>query len=67
MAASLSDPRVAAYAADRITDAVLQESPDLTAVRPLILGAAEGLAGSDPMRGLVRAAARSAQIGRAHV
>jgi len=60
VAASLSDPRVAAYAADRITDAVLRESPDLTAVRPLILGAAEGLAGSASMRGLVRAAARSA-------
>jgi hypothetical protein len=59
-AASLSDPRVAAYAADRITNAVLEQSPDLTAVRPLILGAAEGLAASQPMRGLVRAAARSA-------
>ena len=59
-AASLSDPRVAAYAADRITNAVLEQSPDLTAVRPLILGAAEGLATSEPMRGLVRAAARSA-------
>ena len=59
-AASLSDPRVATYAADRITDAVLAQSPDLTAVRPLILGVAEGLATSDPMRGVVRAAARSA-------
>jgi hypothetical protein len=59
-AVSLSDPRVAAYAADRITNAVLERSPDLTAVRPLILGAAEGLAASEPMRGLVRAAARSA-------
>ena len=59
-AASLSDPRVATYAADRITDAVLERSPDLTAVRPLILGAAEGLAASEPMRGLVRAGARSA-------
>jgi hypothetical protein len=59
-AASLSDPRVAAYAADRITDALLEQSPDLTAVRPLILGAAEGLAASQPMRGLVRAAGRSA-------
>jgi hypothetical protein len=59
-AASLSDPRVAAYAADRITTTVLEQSPDLTAVRPLILGAAEGLAASQPMRGLVRAAARSA-------
>jgi hypothetical protein len=59
-AASLSDSRVAAYAADRITNAVLEQSPDLTAVRPLILGAARGLAASEPMRGLVRAAARSA-------
>jgi hypothetical protein len=59
-AASLSDPRVAAYAADRITNAVLEQSPDLTAVRPLILGAAEGLAASESMRGLARAAARSA-------
>jgi hypothetical protein len=57
---SLSDPRVAAYAADRITDAVLEQSPDLTAVRPLILGTAEGLVTSEPMRGLVRASARSA-------
>jgi len=59
-AASLSDPGVAAFAADRITNAVLEQSPDLTAVRPLILGAVEGLATSEPMRGVVRAAARSA-------
>jgi hypothetical protein len=59
-AASLSDPRVAAFAADRITNAVLEQSPDLTAVRPLILGAAEGLAASASMRGLVRAGARTA-------
>ena len=59
-AASLSDPGVAAFAANRITNAVLEQSPDLTAVRPLILGAAEGLAASEPMRGVVRAAARSA-------
>ena len=30
-AASLSDPGVAAFAADRITNAVLEQSPDLTA------------------------------------
>ncbi len=59
-AASLSDPRVAAFAANQITNAVLEQSPDLTAVRPLILGAAEGLAASDPMRGVVRTAARTA-------
>jgi len=59
-AASLSDPGVTAFAADWITNAVLEQSPDLTAVRPLILGAAQGLAASEPMRGVVRTAARSA-------
>jgi hypothetical protein len=59
-AASLSDPRVAAFAADRITNAVLEQSPDLTAVRPLILGVTEGLTASASMRGLIRTAARSA-------
>jgi len=60
LAASLSDPRVSAYAADRITSAVLEESPDLIAVRPLLVTAAEGLARSDAMRDVVRSAARSA-------
>jgi hypothetical protein len=59
-AASLSDPRVAAFAADRITSALLEQKPDLVAVRPLILGVTEGLMASESMRGLVRAAARSA-------
>jgi hypothetical protein len=59
-AASLSDERVASFAADRITDTVIHQNPDLTAVRPLILGVAEGLAGSQSLRGVVRAAARSA-------
>ena len=31
-AASLADPRVASFAAERLTDAVLEQSPDLTAV-----------------------------------
>jgi hypothetical protein len=59
-AASLGDPRVAALAAERITAAVLQQSPDLTAVRPLIRMTAGGLASSDAFRALVRTAARSA-------
>jgi hypothetical protein len=59
-AASLGDPRVAALAAERITAAVLRQSPDLTAVRPLIRVTAEGLASSDAFRALVRTAARSA-------
>ncbi len=57
-AASLSDARVAALVADRVTDAVLAERPDLTAVRPLLLATASGLISSEPFRGAVRAAAR---------
>ena len=58
-AQSLGDPRVARFAGDRITQAVLDQSPDLTAVRPILLATAEGVAGSEAFRGLVRGAARS--------
>ena len=34
VASSLADPRVASFAADRITDAVLKANPDLTGFRP---------------------------------
>jgi len=59
-AASLSDGRVAALVANRVTDAVLAERPDLTAVRPLLLATASGLISSEPFRGAVRTAARRA-------
>jgi len=59
-AASLGDPRVAAYAADRVTAAVLAERPDLTPVRPLLLATARVLVSSDPFRAVVRTAAASA-------
>ena len=58
-AASLDNPGVAAFVADRVTTGVLQESPDLTAVRPLILVTVRELIALAPMRILVRAAARS--------
>jgi hypothetical protein len=57
---SLDDPRVAAYAADRITAAVVHQSPDLIAARPLLLATAQGLVSSPPFRALVRRAARHA-------
>jgi hypothetical protein len=57
-AASLSDERVAALVADRVTDAVLAERRDLTAVRPFLLATIRGLVSSEPFRGAVRAAAR---------
>ncbi len=59
-AAALEEPGVARFAADRVTAAVLAQSPDLTAVRPLILATAEGLASTEPFRAVVRTAARSA-------
>ena len=34
------DPRVAHFVAERMTDAILKENPDLTAFRPMILSTA---------------------------
>jgi hypothetical protein len=55
---SLSDPRVAAFVADRITNVVIQQSPDLIGARPIILATAQGLITSAPFRALVRVGAR---------
>lgn len=59
-AASLENPDVALFAADRITDAVVSQYRDLTPYRPLILGAARAVVSSDAFRGIVRRAARTA-------
>ncbi len=59
-AASLSDPGVAAFAAHCVTDAIVQTSPDLVAVRPLILATVSGLASSGPFRALLATGAREA-------
>jgi hypothetical protein len=60
VASSLADPRVSAFAADRITDGVLKANPDLTALRPLIVATARGAVGTTSFQALVRTAARSA-------
>ena len=60
LATSLKDPRVAAFVADRVTDAVLKEEPDLTAFRPLILATTRDAVSSPPFQALVRAGARTA-------
>jgi hypothetical protein len=60
LASSLADPRVASFAADRITDAALKANPDLTAFRPLIVATARGAVSSPSFQALVRPAARSA-------
>jgi hypothetical protein len=59
-AESLSDPRVAAFAADRVTAAVLEQSPDLTPVRPLILATSRVIVSSEGFRAVFRSAAASA-------
>jgi len=63
VAESLADPRVGAFVADRITNAVLQENPDLTSFRPIILATAQGTVSSAPFRALVRATARTTHAG----
>jgi hypothetical protein len=63
LTASLDDPRVAAFVADRMTDAVIAQQPDLTAFRPLIVATARGAVLSSSFQALVRAAARTAHVG----
>src|SRR5262249_59593479 len=54
LAASLADPRVSAFVAERITDEVVREKPDLVAVRPLIVSTAHGVVSADAFRSIVR-------------
>ena len=49
--------------ADRVATAVVEQKPDLTAYRPLIVGAARGAVSSPGFQALVRAAARTAYGG----
>ncbi|MGH7673750.1 MAG: hypothetical protein ACREMV_00645, partial [Gemmatimonadales bacterium] len=59
LASSLGDERVARFVADGLTDVVVQQKPDLIAVRPVILSTMTGIVGSDPFRGVVRTGART--------
>ncbi len=59
-AESLTDPDVATYAADRVTDALLAQKPDLIAVRPFLSATAHGLVGTRAFQAMVGAAAREA-------
>lgn len=60
VAASLADERVARVAADQLTEAVLAQNRDLTALRPLVLAASADVVRSGAFRGIVRGAARRA-------
>ncbi len=59
-ASALGDPRVSAFVADQLTDAVLNEKPDLVAFRPIIAATAGGLVQTAPFRAIVRSAVRTA-------
>ena len=57
---SLDDPRVAEFVALRITDVVIRQQPDLTALRPILVVVARGVVASAPFRALARPAVRRA-------
>jgi hypothetical protein len=58
VAASLEDPRVANYAAERIVDAAIRTKPDLVGLRPILIGVARSVVSSAPFRAAVRRSAR---------
>jgi hypothetical protein len=58
--ASLQDPGVAAFVADRVTTAVVSEVRELTPVRPVIAGMAQALVSSVPFQVVVRTTAKTA-------
>ncbi len=60
-ASALEDPGVRSFVADRVTNALIGQKPDLVAVRPFVLSAVHGLVGTRPFEALVRQAA-----GKAH-
>jgi len=59
LAQSLEDEGVARYLADRLTDVVIAQKPDLIAVRPVLLSTMAGLIRSDAFRGVLRTAVRT--------
>jgi hypothetical protein len=55
---ALADPRVAAFVADRATNAVLAAQPDLTAFRPVVAAVATSTVSTHGIRGPVRGGRR---------
>jgi hypothetical protein len=56
--AALRDDRVRTVVAERVTDGLVRQEPDLLAARPLIDATVRGLTGSQAFTDLVRSAAR---------
>jgi hypothetical protein len=59
-ALALGDPRVAGFVAERIADQAIARRPNLVAVRPVVVGAARTVVGSDAFRALFRTASQRA-------
>lgn len=57
---SLDDPRVGEFVALKITDAVIKQQPDLTALRPILVVVTRSVVTSAPFRAMLRPAARKA-------
>lgn len=57
--ASLGDERVAGLVAQEIVDGVIQEKPDLVAVRPLLVGTVEAVISSRAARSVIATGARA--------
>jgi hypothetical protein len=55
---SLEDPQVAEFVALRITDIVIAQQPDLTALRPILVVVTRGIVSSPPFRAMIRPAVR---------
>lgn len=56
---SLGDPRVSGLVAEEIVDGLIQEKPDLVAVRPLLLGTVEAVLSSRAAQTVVGTGARA--------
>ncbi|MDZ7343634.1 MAG: hypothetical protein ONA90_03875 [candidate division KSB1 bacterium] len=59
LAASLAQPGVASFVAERLTDRLIAARTDLTGLRPILLVAARSVVSSEPFRAVVRRAAKS--------
>src|SRR3954447_19152381 len=59
---SLSDPGVAAYAADAITGQIVHKKPDLIAFRPMLLSMTETVVSNKVFRSVLERAAQGAHV-----
>jgi hypothetical protein len=60
VAASLDDPAVGEFVALRLTDVIIAQQPDLTALRPILVVVTRGIVTSAPFRALMRPTVRKA-------